>query len=267
MSTNTPLMGIIPGELNTERGTLTEWQIRRILKAVAQDRIEAKQGLSYVPQQEVRAELTRTFGAGNWDTHAHDKELVYETNQPGTTEKTKDKMYWTVCYSVAVTLRIRSYTGLPIAEYTEYHAEENAPQPNRGEAHALALTSAVSYALRRAAIGIGDNMGLHLYDKGNLNPIILGTGQLTDPEGPYAKAIQARKAAADATRAAAPAAPAATPAPAAAPAPAAQQPQEPAEQPSAAPAPGDAPTPSEGDVGAALDALAAGFNHPEGRQG
>jgi hypothetical protein len=155
-------------------GKITEQQIKRLLTPVRQDRIEQKQGLSYVPQQEVRAELSRTFGPGRWDSQVIHEELLYESTQPGTGTKA-DKTYWVVAYKVGVRLRIRDYDGYPIAEFVEYHVEENAPQPNRGEAHVLALTSAASYALRRCAIGLGDNMGLHLYNKGSHEPLVKGT--------------------------------------------------------------------------------------------
>lgn len=151
-------------------GKLTRNQIQRLLTPVRADRILKQQGLSYVPQHEVRAELTRTFGPGNWDSAIHDVALLYEDSY----EK-NGKTYWKVCYSAACTLRVRDYDGNPIAEFTEYHAEENAPQPSRGEAHAMALTSVSSYALRRAAIGLGDNMGLHLYNKGSLEGLINGS--------------------------------------------------------------------------------------------
>lgn len=169
---------------------MTQKQIERTLMPVRKDRILTTQGMSYIPQQEVRAELTRTFGPGNWDSAIHSVELVYETSfEKG------DKTYWLACYRAACTLRVRDYNGEPICEFTEYHVEENAPQPNRGEAHALALTSVSSYALRRAAIGIGDNMGLHLYNKGSHNPIVRGTLMLTEfygiePEKPKATAEQ-----------------------------------------------------------------------------
>lgn|GEM_PF-3414238 len=152
-------------------GRLTAKQVKRLLTPVRQDRVEKKQGMTYVPQHEVRAELTRTFGPGRWDSRVHDVTLLYETSDA----RENGKTYWTVCYRAAVTLRVRDFNGIPLAEFTEYHAEENAPQPNRGEAHALALTSVESYALRRAAIGLGDNMGLHLYNGGNLAPLIVGT--------------------------------------------------------------------------------------------
>ena len=152
---------------------LTAKQIKRLITPVRQSRVEKKQGNTYVPAHEVRAELSRIFGPGNWDSTVHDVQLVYETSFENA--ERGNKTYWTVCYRAACTLRIRDYEGNVVAEFTEYHAEENAPQPNRGEAHALALTSVESYALRRAAIGLGDAFGLHLYADGSLAPLVRGT--------------------------------------------------------------------------------------------
>jgi len=169
------------------RGRLTDMQIERLLNGVGQMRVAETRGMSYLPQHEVRAELTRCFGFGAWDTTVHDIHLLYEEQRPGT-GKNADKTYWHVGYRASVTLRIRDYDGNPVAEFTEAHAEENAPQPNRGEAHALALTACESYALRRAAIGLGDRFGLSLYNFGATAPMVKGTlqqverGERTDPD-------------------------------------------------------------------------------------
>lgn len=152
-------------------GTLTLDQINRLVQPVRGDRIVQKQGMSYVPAHEVRAELTRIFGPGRWDSMIHDVHLVYEDEREGS----DGKFRWVTCYRAACTLRVRDFDGNPIAEFTEYHVEENAPQPNRGEAHALAMTSVASYALRRAAIGLGDALGLHLYDNGRTTGLIRGS--------------------------------------------------------------------------------------------
>lgn len=42
----------------------------------------------------------------------------------------------------------------------------------------MAMTSVESYAMRRAAIGLGDRFGLGLYNKGALTPLVRGTLQL-----------------------------------------------------------------------------------------
>jgi hypothetical protein len=167
----------------------TTGQIKRLLTPVRPDRIEKVRGQSYVPQFEVRAELSRVFGFGNWDSRIHDMTLIYE--EPDVREKTNDagevissQTYWKVCYRCACTLTIRDYNGMPVTEFTEWHAEESAPQPSRGEAHALAVTSVESYALRRAAINLGDTFGLHLYRDGQLGPLVKGTLQQSDPDSP-----------------------------------------------------------------------------------
>jgi len=155
--------------------------MKRLLAPVPGNRIELVRGQSYVPQFEVRAELNRVFGFGNWDSNIHDVTLIYETEEEGQ----DGKLRWKVCYRAACTLHIRDFWGAPVCETTEWHAEESAPQPSRGEAHALALTSVESYALRRAAINLGDTFGLHLYRDGQRTPLIKGTLQLTDEDSPY----------------------------------------------------------------------------------
>jgi hypothetical protein len=160
-------------------------QVKRLLTPVRADRVEKVRGQTYVPQFEVRAELNRVFGFGNWDSTIHSVTCIYEEPEDRTPANAdKEVFYWRVCYRAACTLRIRDYWGQPICEHTEWHAEESAPQPNRGEAHALAITSVESYALRRAAINLGDTFGLHLYRDGQLGPLIRGTLQQTDPASP-----------------------------------------------------------------------------------
>jgi hypothetical protein len=167
---------------------LTKAQVARLSKAIDPSHVESKQGLSYMAQHEVRAELTRIFGYGNWDTQVESMDLLYETqlNQgdPQYPAKGNGKPYWVVCYRASVRMNIRDYQGKQIASFLEYHAEENAPLPNRGEAHAMAITSVESYAMRRAAIGLGDRLGLGLYDGGKILPLVKGTLQTIDEESP-----------------------------------------------------------------------------------
>lgn len=175
-----------------DRGHLTKTQVARLLKPVREDRVEKKQGLTYIPQHEVRAELMRIFGPGNVDHTMHHPELLYETmleaGHPQFPKTAKSPVYWVTGYLVGCTLSIRDYQGRPVAEFTEYHAEENAPLPNRGEAHAMAVTSAQSYALRRAAISMGDAFGLHLYNGGSLAALVGGSLMLQgDPDSPFAE--------------------------------------------------------------------------------
>lgn len=172
------------------RGRLTEAQIKRLLKPVPADRIEAKQGMSYLPQHEARAELIRVFGPGGADHHMHEPKMLYETRivkgDIQYPEKGVKPEYWVTGYLAGCTVHVYNYDGVLAYECTEYHFEENAPLPNRGEAHAMAVTSAQSYALRRALLSLGDAFGLHLYDKGSKAPLVKGSLILQgDPAAPY----------------------------------------------------------------------------------
>lgn len=167
---------------------LSKAQIARLTKAIDPNHVDKKQKLSYMAQHEVRAELTRIFGYGNWDSQVESMDLLYETElvkgMPQYPQSGSGRPYYVVCYRASVRLNIRDYDGNPVATFVEYHAEENAPLPNRGEAHAMAITSVESYALRRAAIGLGDRLGLGLYNDGKITPLVKGTLQATDPESP-----------------------------------------------------------------------------------
>jgi hypothetical protein len=171
-----------------ERGQLTQAQILRLVTAIEPAHVENKRGMTYMAQHEVRAELTRVFGFGNWDTQVESMECLYEKQiQKGEEQyptKGSAPSYWVTCYKASVRLTIRDYQGREICSFLEYHAEENAPLPNRGEAHAMAITSVESYALRRAAIGLGDRLGLGLYAKGSTAPLVMRTLQLDDPGSP-----------------------------------------------------------------------------------
>ena len=167
---------------------LTKAQIARLSKAIDPNHVEKKQGLAYMAQHEVRAELTRIFGYGNWDAQVESMDLLYETElakgMPQYPKNGDGRPYFVVAYRASVRLNIRDYQGKHIASFVEYHAEENAPLPNRGEAHAMSITSVESYALRRAAIGLGDRLGLGLYDGGKITPLVKGTLQTIDEESP-----------------------------------------------------------------------------------
>ncbi len=172
----------------TARGRLTRAQVARLLRAVDPDKIERKQGLSYLPQQEARAELLRIFGPGGADHEMTNPELLYEYSvakgEEGYPERGTKPRYWITAYKVGCRMRVYDYWGRPVYECMEWHVEENAPLPNRGEAHAMAVTSAQSYALRRSLLSLGDAFGLHLYDKGSQAPIVGRTYLLEDRESP-----------------------------------------------------------------------------------
>lgn len=158
---------------------LTRMQIQRLMKGIEPGHVDKKRGLSYMAQHEVRAELTRIFGYGNWDSNVLQMELLWED-----TYEKDGKTYYRACYQAAVRLTIRDYWGNEVCSFVEWHCEANSGLPDRGEAYAMAITSVESYALRRAAIGLGDRLGLGLYNGGETTPLVRGTLQLVDPDAP-----------------------------------------------------------------------------------
>jgi hypothetical protein len=150
------------------RGMLTFEQVDELVKSINPEYVDSKQKLTYLAQHQARAEMNRIFGYANWDLHTDQVTPLYEEQRETGTGQGK-AMRWIVGYRAQVTVNIRDLWGMPLASYTGVHAEENAPQPNRGEAHALALTSVDSYALRRALINLGDRFGLGLYDGGKVD--------------------------------------------------------------------------------------------------
>ena len=92
----------------------------------------------------------------------------------------KGERNWDVGYKVVLRLTIHDITGRD-ATYTEA-AVGAAHLPQRGEAHDMAIKTAESDALKRAAINLGTQFGLSLYNNGSLRDVVIKT--LVAPEAP-----------------------------------------------------------------------------------
>ena len=184
-----------------EKRGLTKKQVARLLTAIDSSFVDTKQGQSYMAQHEVRAELTRIFGFGNWDAQTERMEFLWERQvNPGEPDypakpKQGNPPYYRACYMASVRINIRDYWGNDVATFVGYHAEANSVLPDQGEAHAMAITSAESYAFRRACINLGDRFGLSLYDKGSTSALVKNSLQVVDPESPLYVTDEEREAA------------------------------------------------------------------------
>ena len=126
-------------------GTLNREQVERLLVPPRTAVLEKISGATYIPHHEVRAALIRIFGPGRFDSQTEQMQLVYEIEEPNPNKP--DKNRWRVCYRASVRLRIRDLMGDAVAEYIEWHCDESI-HPERSEAHANAITSTQSIALR-----------------------------------------------------------------------------------------------------------------------
>jgi hypothetical protein len=152
------------------RNYLTGEQVELLLKPIHPQRVLQLKGMSYVEGYDIRAELNRVFGFGRWSLQTLEQSLVCEEQ----VKTNAGKPAWYVVYKSHVRLSIYLPDGHFLTHYDGSHVGEST-HPVRGEAHGNALTNSETYALRRAAINLGDQFGLSLYRKGSLEPIVRWT--------------------------------------------------------------------------------------------
>lgn len=152
----------------TSGNYLNAAQAEQLLKGIHARRVNRDgKGFSHVEAYEIRAHLNRIFGFARWSEQVIKQELVFETQGEG-----KKGPTWTVCYRSLVMLSVHSPDGKHLATYTEGAMGDASNQPSRADAHDLALKTSQSQALKRAAVNLGDQFGLSLYNGGALAPIV-----------------------------------------------------------------------------------------------
>jgi hypothetical protein len=156
--------------------TVTNEQYEQLLKPLNASRVARRQqagiSLSYLEAWDVKAHLIRIFGFGGWSADVLKAELAFEEQD--------EKKRWNVGYRVLMRLQI-NMTEYDYATYTEA-AVGSATLPQRGEAHDMAIKTAESDALKRAAINLGTQFGLSLYDNGSLKDVV---GRTLRPPADY----------------------------------------------------------------------------------
>lgn len=156
----------------SNNGKLDEAQIEQLLKPINPKRIVQAQGHSHVSQQDITAHLIRMFGFGGFDIEVLKTKLVFE--EPRTTPQGELTGRFDVTYRALVRLTIRNRNGEHVACY-ENGSMGIAQNQTRGDAHDLAYKSAISLSIKRAAIALGDQFGLSLYNKGQTAPLVQAT--------------------------------------------------------------------------------------------
>lgn len=153
---------------------LNDRQYEQLLKPLNPSRVakrsQAGRSLSYLEAWDVKAHLNRIFGFLNWSADVVSADLAFEDHN--------EKGQWQVGYKVVLRLTIGS-TYDPDCTYTEA-AVGSASLPQRGEAHDMAVKTAESDALKRAAINLGTQFGLSLYADGATRDVV---GMTLDREG------------------------------------------------------------------------------------
>jgi recombination DNA repair RAD52 pathway protein len=152
--------------------SLAPEQVAQLLKPVNPSRVAYNnKNMAHLPQHDVRAHLIRVFGFGGWETELTSLELIHERSV-GVDEKSQGR--WWVTYRCTMRLSIKDRTGCVIASYEDGATGSAQNQPSPGDAHDNAMKNAISYALKRCAINLGDQFGLSLYNGGQLTPLVKG---------------------------------------------------------------------------------------------
>ena len=159
--------------------TFTAAQTAQLLRPINRDRVlRDGKGHSHVSQQDVVAHLIRVFGFGSFDIDVVSVECVFETERANPKGEATGR--WDCCYRAMARLTVRDPNGREVCHY-EDGSTATAQNQTRGDAHDLAYKSAISLSKKRAAINLGDQFGLSLYNKGQLQALVRGT--LVQPDG------------------------------------------------------------------------------------
>lgn len=138
---------------------LSPLQVEYLLRALDPRRVKLDPGnFKYVEQNDCRVWLNRIFGVGGWSlTTLELKEVT--TRVGGTEERPR---FW-VTYRAQVRLRIKGACGHWLTHIDDGSAGGAENQPRHKEAHDLAMKDALSSALKRCCVSLGDQFGLGLY--------------------------------------------------------------------------------------------------------
>lgn len=136
-------------------------QLEQLYKPINPARVKTAQGVygSFLESWDVIAHLSRIFGIANWGYEVKETHLIFETEDAGK---------WQVCYGATGALTINDVL------FTRYEdvGTGTSKQPSRGDAHDMAVKTAVSEALKRCARNLGNQFGLSLYDNGSVESVL-----------------------------------------------------------------------------------------------
>lgn len=156
---------------------LTSEQYTRLTMPLDSNRVgKNPKGFSHLEAWDVRRWLVRVFGFGSFDVETIALDLVKEIESaPGTITYgnggTNKKTAWTAVYRAQVRLTIWDQFGGHVV-LEDGACGDSTNQPSLGDCHDNAAKTALSQALKRCAVNLGDCFGLGLYNDGKLNAVV-----------------------------------------------------------------------------------------------
>lgn len=160
-----------------QRGSFSRAQVAQLLQPIEPFRVVTGAHVKpHLAQQDVLAHLIRVFGFGNFDVEVREYAVIFEEQMINSNNKES----WRVGYRALVRLTIRDGGGNFVAFYDGGSTGESEGQPSKADSHDLAFKSALSTATKRAAIHLGDQFGLSLYNRGQREALVRGSMINTD---------------------------------------------------------------------------------------
>ena len=165
---STTAEGPTPHTLN-QVGRLTAPQLRLLHRGLDPKRVgKDNNGFAHMEAWDIKRYLLRVFGFAGYDTENRELALVREIEIPGQNNKSR----WTVVYRAQVRLTVKDVNGRVLGHWDGEAAGGASNQPKLDDAHDMAMKTASSQALKRAATNLGDQFGLSLYNNGSPEPVV-----------------------------------------------------------------------------------------------
>lgn len=161
---------------------LTPEQVATLLAPINPSRVQTLNRQSHVEAWDVRRWLNRTFGFAGWSIETMELLCISEREiNPGR---------WTVIYRAQVRLTVKTPDGRPLSWWEDAAMGDSRNQPSLGDAHDMAMKTALSQALKRVAVNLGDQFGLSLYNDGSRRPVVQWSAVHTAPKDPAQAAAE-----------------------------------------------------------------------------
>ncbi|MCX4792466.1 RAD52 family DNA repair protein [Streptomyces sp. NBC_01221] len=147
---------------------LTAPQLRLLHRPLDPKRVgRDDKGFSHMEAWDIKRYLLRVFGFAGYDTENRELALVREIETPN-----GNRSKWTVVYRAQVRLIVKDVQGRVIGYWDGEAAGAGNNLPNLADSHDMAMKTATSQALKRAATHLGDAFGLSLYNNGSAEPVV-----------------------------------------------------------------------------------------------
>lgn len=143
-------------------------QVDKLFSPLHPSRVQQdNKGMAHLAAWDIRRWLIRIFGPTGWKIETLSCDLIFEK----ATQTKAKRDAWYVGYRVHSRLTIFDVKGEELT-FFEDGAVGDATLPTLGDAHDMAMKTALSQSLKRCAMNLGDQFGLSLYNNGSTDPVV-----------------------------------------------------------------------------------------------